>query len=272
MFDQAHQYDLAFVPGVETTKQPPEIVIIISKQDLLEVQERLRVLSNRAKDGVARYLHPAQAQFVLSSNQDGNYEFGYEGCGYWTEDDDSIWMRIRIGSGQTIFHSTLTLCLLILAVEIPFLETKEGNRRQQTNLYLSADRYNPYGHAIGGFLDESVVLWLGEYAKNNGAGSDSTEMPPEVIKAMQETWCAMYQPKDSFRKWLKDIRGTVRPTGHFYLECFGNACDLSVYPENRIEPGCEVVTLSCHNLDSAGQQLTLMAGLAKICEMARNNK
>ena len=43
---------------------------------------------------------------------------------------------------------------------------------------------------------------------------------------------------------------------------------MGVYPDG-ISQGIEMRDLQCHNLDGAVQQLTLLAGLAKLCQLAR---
>lgn len=54
------------------------------------------------------------------------------------------------------------------------------------------------------------------------------------------------------------------------LGCFGNACDIDIYPDHTCgEMDEPYVRFSCHNLDTAAQQMTLLAGLAKLCELAR---
>ncbi len=55
--------------------------------------------------------------------------------------------------------------------------------------------------------------------------------------------------------------------------CPGDACDVSIYPDQIYGDalGTKSVRFACHNLDSAAQQITLIAGIAKLCELARND-
>jgi hypothetical protein len=53
--------------------------------------------------------------------------------------------------------------------------------------------------------------------------------------------------------------------GRIYLSCPGNACDILMEPYNfNTKSGGEI---SCHNVDSAFQQITLLVGLAKLCDL-----
>ena len=58
--------------------------------------------------------------------------------------------------------------------------------------------------------------------------------------------------------------------GRFYLRTIGNACDISTLDGEHRQPG-EGHELGCHNLDTPIQQLSLLAGLATMHELAQKN-
>jgi hypothetical protein len=126
-----------------------------------------------------------------------------------------------------------------------------------------------HGHAVGGWLSVEIMGWLRHYAAANTQVNNVAGMHPEVIRAMQAAWHAMSTPNLKRFTGPRDIYGWIQTSGAFSLNCFGNACDLSVYPDQVHEGDDGPTEFSCHNLDSADQQLTLLAGLAKIYELAR---
>jgi len=53
--------------------------------------------------------------------------------------------------------------------------------------------------------------------------------------------------------------------GRIYISCPGEACDVLMEPNHyNSKSGGEI---SCHNVDSAFQQITLLTGLAKLCDL-----
>jgi hypothetical protein len=93
-------------------------------------------------------------------------------------------------------------------------------------------------------------------------------MVPAVVTAMRHAWRAT--ARESWQEYVDECKGRIFQRGAFILDCFGNACDVGVYPsEFRTDETSH--TISCHNLDTAEQQLTFLAGLAKLCELTRED-
>lgn len=127
-----------------------------------------------------------------------------------------------------------------------------------------------HGHSVSGWLSQDVMAWLKNYAKDKvdtNSFMQVAPMHPEVVYAMRSVWYAISTPER--RPYADAASGWVRENGAFSLNCFGDACDLSIYPDSYNGENYVSVEFGCHNLDSADQQLTLLAGLAKICELAR---
>lgn len=85
---------------------------------------------------------------------------------------------------------------------------------------------------------------------------------PDVTEAMKSVYRKMVGMRElqeySFEAWVKE---------KFVINCPGDACGL--HPSDWHSFKDEGFEFSCHNVDSAIQQLTLIVGLAKLCDMAR---
>lgn len=86
---------------------------------------------------------------------------------------------------------------------------------------------------------------------------------PDVAEATKSAYKKMLGWKEyyehDFSAWLSK--------GRFIINCPGDACGL--HPSDWHSFKDEGFEFSCHNVDSAIQQLTLIVGLAKLCDMAR---
>ena len=273
MFDDRHRYDLAFVPPKKLSGAGPEIVFIIDKGHLLELVERLSRTTKRMGSYADQYFNNYPVDFTLPKvDLFQNTEFGYGRCAYYTEHDNEVWLRVSLGRGLRVSCCSLTVNVIAQSLGVPFAKKGPGNRNHQVDIQTCADNFGSggYGHAIGGWVSASVANWLGRYAQShikyhNLDGSPLSALMPEIVtKSMRTAWCSLTDKED--HHWAKDCYVDIRPTGHLTLGCFGDACDLSVYPDQTID---DYIDLGCHNLDNANQQLTLLAGLAKICELAR---
>lgn len=112
----------------------------------------------------------------------------------------------------------------------------------------------------GGSLDGEISIPLRKFLSSLG---DNATIP-EMIKAMRSTHERMFGVNDydvySFKVY-------VRSSGTFIADCPGNAC--GIHPSDwHLEEG-KGYELSCHNVDTSGQQITLIAGLAALCDKAR---
>lgn len=273
---QTHIYDLAFVSPKRRPRTAPEIVFSINEQHLDEAIDRLHKTSARFFTYANDYLGGDTVAFSLPvPDLFGNKEFGYRNCGYWTKQEGQIHFRLPLRQHPWTQYCSLTIFMLTNALGFPFEKSVGRNRQQDATLMVSCIRNRPagYGHATGGWLSTNVHQWLKDYAKQEMQSLGLTHgapMHPAVIKAMQEAWRAV-SPPDTWKYGKKDIWGGVRDSGAFTLSCFGDACDLSVYPDTWLDEGCESIELGCHNLDHSTQQLTLLSGLAKICQLTRES-
>jgi len=113
----------------------------------------------------------------------------------------------------------------------------------------------------GGSLDGEVSVPLTEWMKAISKEGD-VEIP-EAVKAMKTAHGTMWTSHEFDRFMF-----VVRKEGAFISDCPGNACGL--HPTNWSElERKRGHHFSCHNVDSPMQQLTLIVGLAALCDKAR---
>ena len=90
---------------------------------------------------------------------------------------------------------------------------------------------------------------------------------PQAEEAMRQVYGTV--APSEVREYAEDCCARIGAEGRFYLTCFGNACDLAIYPDSDHSDREESPTnFSCHNLDTVFQQLTLLAGFAVLQELA----
>lgn len=89
----------------------------------------------------------------------------------------------------------------------------------------------------------------------------------EMTEAMVEAWKKMFGETDEYDKysfWAK----VAYKNGWLNVSCPGDACGLHPGDSSGPEPG-RGYKFSCHNVDSPMQQMSLLAGLAALCDKAR---
>ncbi len=86
----------------------------------------------------------------------------------------------------------------------------------------------------------------------------------EVVEATKSAYKKMMM----WREFHEYDFNAYLSKGRFVINCPGDACGL--HPSDWYSFKNEGFEFSCHNVDSAVQQLTLIVGLAKLCDMARD--
>ncbi len=275
MYHDTEHYRLSFAEAKDHRSTPPELIIACHKEQLPVVSERLARLADRLLSAATTYFHGTEIPFTVPS-PDLFHEclFGYAKCGYITTTEREACFHFPLRNGSHVAHTAFTIQLMKTALlHIDPNDVPLGNRAHQFDLELDTDNHRPngYGHALGGSLAHEVAAWLEAYRSEETTPkyhNGDAPMHPEVVAAMKQTWRAT--ARRSWQEYVDECRGRIMKQGAFVLDCFGNACDVGVYPsEFRTDEPSH--SISCHNLDNVEQQLTLLAGLAKICQLAREN-
>lgn len=157
----------------------------------------------------------------------------------------------------------LSLSHAFLFLECEKSESSTANRQQLMGLTTRCDRQAiGWGHIISGDIYPSMRSWLSRLA-----GSGTSNPLASVSEAMEEVYG--FLDPDHAGLWKGMYEARLHASGRFILECPGNACDVSIYPDQDYGPEYEYpTTFSCHNLDGVRQQLTLLAGLAALHVLA----
>jgi len=119
-----------------------------------------------------------------------------------------------------------------------------------------------HGGSLGGMYSILLCNWMDSLMKKAAA---NRAIIPEMIEAMQSA----YQVMIGLTEYEKhDFRASIDyESGWLNVSCPGNACGL-----NPVHMGPEEgkgYEFSCHNVDTPAQQITLLAGLAALHDMAR---
>ena len=128
----------------------------------------------------------------------------------------------------------------------------------QLMLVETITRRDIHGGSLGGEISIPLRRWL--------ISACSREDLSEVVSAMKAAYGKMF----GLRYNEFSFRVDVRECGGFIMDCPGDACGL--HPTDWYMRDGEGYRFSCHNVDTALQQLALLAGLAVLHDRARQKK
>jgi hypothetical protein len=267
MFNTAKLYELSFVAPYRKLRKHPQLVFALHVKHLPKIVELLEKLVERYEAHAREYCPEYTRLHSPIPDLFGNIEFGYGRCASITTRDEEMLVHVNLHGGPRLRASTLTIHVLLLVFCVLVEDKTPSNQSQQIDIQTRADHAaEVYGHAVSGYVSPSMRRWLLRHVARAKEHSYAP-LPQAVADAMYVTWKAVsgaekMPPKNMFY-------GSITSDGRFSLNCPGNACDLAIYPD-QVYGGIDTsVRFSCHNLDEAHQQLTLLAGLAKLCELAR---
>lgn len=263
-------FGLSYVPSGEGT--PPELVFFVepgigamAEREILD--RRLYAASDYLESRNDRWPGHQPGLF----DQAGEREFGFGACGYVREGESGDEYHLPLTYG-TVPQVALTLHLFAFALQNLVSDAMrvepQANRAQLLDFMTRCDNHAHagYGHATTGHIYPSFRSWLVRLGAEHEADSGHVTV---VEEAMADVYQAVAHPKA--REFASDCRARVNGAGRFLLECPGNACDIAIYPDGDYG-NCEeyefLSNFSCHNLDAAEQQLTLLAGLAVLHDLA----
>lgn len=253
--DKQSVYLLDFVS--KSKQRGPEIVISINQDHAEDVFAALAIQRKELEESkrIVSYLK-RQRRAVFKVERYG--KIGYGSCCLAQEEHGQTDLRFRLERRKRIeIAATLHVILDILN---GFVLADLDHGVQQVELTTNIEARD-HGHAVSGYGSAKLRSWLlGEASK-----PDSTAQST-VTNAMQDAWACIADHVHV--RYATEVGARIGVDGRFLLGCFGNACDLSVYPEG-VNGDNYPFEFSSHNLDMPSQQLTLIAGLAQLCALAR---
>jgi len=116
-----------------------------------------------------------------------------------------------------------------------------------------------HGGSLDGIYSIPLAKWIASFPEN-------TEIR-EMTRAMVQAYQKMFGKVDKYQMhsfWAK----VAHEDGWLNVSCPGNACGLHPADSWGPEQGAGY-KFACHNVDSPAQQLTLLAGLAALCDKAK---
>lgn len=260
-------YGLSFrPPNTEAGIARPEIVLTVSNETAARLEELLESRKHRFVDQT--YVPESEPIWQDSqSTLDPGFSrwFGYGKCAYVEESDaESRYYFPLIPVQEGCIALTLSLAFLFLDLIRDESEEEYSSNRQQLMTFSTRCENRPegWGHMIGGYAYPTMRAWLSRTAES---GTD------DPLASVRDAMRLAYLSLDpEYGERLADVcDARLHASGRFLLECPGNACDVAIYPDNDYGPNHECpTTISCHNLDWARQQLTLLAGLAALHQLA----
>lgn len=168
-------------------------------------------------------------------------KLGYGGCATVEKETDPVEVLFALHP-RNVRESMLTLSFLLQDIA----RSQSGECFYGLNVGCGYQYQTIFGHASDEFKKGVALL-------------DADDLN-DVSSDMSEAWKAV-APR-SLKRYADQCYARVHDD-RFELGCFGNACDLSVYPDS--DP-----MFSCHNLDAPFQQATLLVGLASIHNVAKS--
>lgn len=264
--DRSQLYSLSFVSGAVSLSTVPEIVLSFPEELMLPFYAYAEKVREASREQVGRYLSNVPG---LTFTCGAGKRFGYQGCASVTQYRGSCEIHFELYDFSSrcavasLNHTLVALNMLfhdmdgiITDIHVPqFLElnTIFGNTL--------------HGHSAGEYIHPQFGTWLARKQECN-----KSLLRSKVVNAMNEVWTTLTHEK--LKKHASQAKLIFMDDGRFVLTCFGDACDIGVYPDyvgNGTPLGAHIVKFGSHNLDNHFQQLTLIAGLAEMVGQAQRD-
>ena len=253
-------YGLSYQP--KGRHSPQAIVFLITEKCARVIEPLLKI--TRIKD---RYIDYFGGLFYETDLHTG---FGFFSCVQFDGVEDGfVRLVMPIEEGTSPWMLAATYSILFSTLDFPSEEILKAGDRGRTQLltitsHVQFEERLMNNAPMGGEMSPKLANWISK------RGTTPTHLV-DVEEAMAKVWNT-FAP----RKIKKEKRGPhpypgfsvfVQKGGGLIVECPGNACDVSTLDwwEDKKGWGHK---LGCHNLDSAIQQITILAGYAKIHDLA----
>lgn len=218
----------------------PSLVVVLPKSDFLETFRPPKELRGM----VTEYLGK-RAPWETESGRTG-----FNGCGVLRQSKTSSSITFRL-SRDTLEETLLSLSFLFV-----HLEQAEING----DLLSPRPVCRPGCHYLSGRVSREFRDVLPRLTSGDQKA---------VIRSMQSVFRAVAPPTASRFASECDLLIYAKEQ-RFVLTCFGDACDVAIYPDNATPSTGGYTHFSCHNLDSGFQQATLLAGLVSLSSQIRH--
>ncbi|OGZ41824.1 MAG: hypothetical protein A3B04_03115 [Candidatus Portnoybacteria bacterium RIFCSPLOWO2_02_FULL_39_11] len=173
------------------------------------------------------------------------------------------------GAGREFFYDwqnakaiSASLTLIFILLELPEKETSA--KIPQLMTVQTITKSGMHGGSLYGQFSSFIRTYLSSLYQRQ------TTPIIEMIQAMKIAYEFMFEPQEEM--YQHDFRaGVFSEFGWLNTDCPGNACGLnpSLDAEYDMKKPCHGYKFSCHNVDTAAQQLTLLAGVAALHDKAR---
>ncbi len=257
----AFVYDLDFIPRDISLSRKSEIVCTMSTATFERLMPHILDLVVVNEDRINSYLPKKSWRFLQ-----GEKGFvGYGACCRLEQQDGDVHLYFELRSA-TVRETVVTLVLLTYALRGCFTSS-DVKKVEKPQLLDIATYFNPtpHGYCPEGRTFPAFGRWLVKQSEKQGWDSML-----KVRESMMEAWQAV-APR-AVRKYANDCSCSFSDDGRFALGCFGDACDMAIYPEGVIGSVAEYgARINSHNVESPYEQLTLVAGLAEMWGLARTD-
>lgn len=257
-------YGISFIsPSERKEIKYPQIVFSIPSEHA-EKADRLLTKYNLNSQSEA---HKAEFLSFYSEFVFTNSSFGFASCGTREETNGGVLYKINISGHESVNDVVLTVSALgemlcILSDKFPM------DSAQFPLLTLGVYGYEN-GYSVYGQVNPDFGCWLAHYGEKASTSSafGLEPLPVSVCMAMQTVWTAVVP--DDLKEYSNDCHAGINSSGRFSLSCFGDACDVSIYPRpSEVVNSGRSVEFGCHNVDAPWQVVTLVAGLAALHDVA----
>ncbi len=251
-------YDLAFeMRQGGTGKSVPAIVLIVHRDAFVHLCATLPIRAEKIKGPLAsaRFLNRSRH---IAFQPYTNGTVGYRACCVVEESNESVRLIFEL-KARTKRETAATLSLVFDAL----FSRESVNEDQYLVVSTHVTEREYHGHAISGWVSARFGGWLLKQA----IGSHDV-IGAHVVSAMRSVWRSV--ATGELKKYGVECGFHLSSDGRFLLGCFGNACDVAIYPEGCIGTMGEYpAQFDSHNLDMVEQQLTLLTGLVVLSALAR---
>lgn len=168
------------------------------------------------------------------------------------------------GSGFEIYRDYIkidevcfSLSMLLRALEFPTENGDVDTKEKQLFTLSSCCIHEAHGHSVGGYASPEFIRFLESFSTSYEENVNF----PSVVETMRHTHLQLYGEVGKYDRFGCYTRG-----GQIVLDCPGDACQIHTEMSRTIgDKRGEGIT--CHNLDTAMQQLTLLSGMGEISSL-----